>query len=372
MTDRQQVRKRARRTALALLAWGLCGAAGAAAAAKEFEVTELAPGVHGIVWKEPLADPIEGNSLVIINDRDVVVVDSALLPSSAKRLAAEVKRLTPKPVRYVVNTHWHDDHHLGNQVYAELWPGVEFIAHRHTRADAIEKTHHARPQVLEGMRNDLETLEGWLVTGKDDSGKEIDSARRGRVVAFVEMYKATLPELESIRATTPDLTFEDALVLQRGERTIEIRWLGLGNTRGDVVVFLPKERIVATGDLLVHPSPFGIGSYYQEWITTLGKLDELPADVLFPGHGAVQRDREYLHSVQGLLHSLVDEVGAAVAAGATLEQTQERVTLAAWKEKIAGDDPVKQRAFTAFFVQPAVERAWRQAKGEPDTIDRLE
>lgn len=139
-----------------------------------------------------------------------------------------------------------------------------------------------------------------------------------------------------------------------------------------VVVFLPKERIVATGDLLVHPSPFGIGSYYEEWIATLGKLDALPVDVLFPGHGSIQRDPGYLHTIQGLLRGFLDEVRAAVASGATLEQTQERVTLAAWQEKIAGDDPAKQRAFTAFFVQPAVERAWRQAKGEPDTIDRLE
>lgn len=110
----------------------------------------------------------------------------------------------------------------------------------------------------------------------------------------------------------------------------------------------------------------------EEWIATLGKLDALPTDVLFPGHGAIQRDRDYLHAIQGLLRSLVDEVRAAVACGATLEQTQERVTLAAWQEKIAGVDPVRQRAFAAFFVQPAVERAWRQAKGEPDTIDRLE
>src|SRR5215213_3635210 len=84
---------------------------------KPYDVVQLADGVYGFVWRDPLQDPIEGNALFVINDRDVLVVDTGLLPSSARRMAAEVRRLTNKPVRYVVNTHWHDDHHNGNQIY---------------------------------------------------------------------------------------------------------------------------------------------------------------------------------------------------------------------------------------------------------------
>ena len=334
--------------------------------AKPFDVIKLADGVYGFVWRNPLQDPIEGNALFVINDRDVLVVDTGLLPSSARRMAAALRRLTTKPVRYVVNTHWHDDHHNGNQVYRELWPGVEFIAHRNTRADMFAHTYDVRAEDLANMERDAAKYARWAATGKDDEGKPLEPRRRQRSTELAEMYRGTLPEFRTIRNTPPELTLTDELVLHRGSRRIEIRWLGRGNTRGDLVVYLPRERIAATGDLLVTPTPFGIGSYYADWIATLGRVDSLDAAVLFPGHGPVQRDRTYLHEVQGLLRALVDSARAVVAGRGTLEEAQRRITLADWKRRLAGDDPAKQRLFDGAFVAPAVERAWRQARGEPD------
>jgi glyoxylase-like metal-dependent hydrolase (beta-lactamase superfamily II) len=351
----------------------LVGAAGPQLAAqgiplKPYEIVKLADGVYGFQWKDPTQDPIEGNALFIINERDVVVVDAALFPSTARRMAAALKRLTTKPVRYVVNTHWHDDHHNGNQVYRELWPAVEFIAHRDTREDMYTGTYDVRAEDVARMTADAERYERWSRAGKDDDGKPLDDGRRKRLADRAALYRAAAPEIRSVRTTPPDLTFKDRLVLQRGNRTIELRWLGRGNTRGDIVVFLPQERIVEAGDLLVQPIPFAFGSYYEDWIATLGRLDSLPADVIVPGHGGVQRDRTYLRQVQALLQALVDRVKAQVAAGATLEEAQAKVTLTDWKAIFAGDDPRKQAMFDADFVAPAVERAWRQAKGEPDAL----
>jgi glyoxylase-like metal-dependent hydrolase (beta-lactamase superfamily II) len=332
-----------------------------------YEIVPLAPGVHGFVWTNPIENPIQGNALFIINDADVVVVDTGLLPSTARVMAAELRKLTPKPVRYVVNTHWHDDHHNGNAVYRELWPGVEFIAHRDTREDIFSKTYGTRAQDLASLEAQIERYSRWAATGKDDDGKVLEEARRQRAGEIAALDRGVLPELRAVADMPPNLTFVDQLVLQRGDRTIEIRWLGRGNTRGDTVVVLPKERIAASGDLVVYPVPFGILSYYDEWRETLSKLDALPVDALFPGHGPVMRDRRYLRQVQSLIGALVDRVKAAIASGATLEATKEQVTLADWKQTFAGDDSVKQRAFDAYFVQPAVERTWRQLKGEPDS-----
>ena len=333
---------------------------------KPFDVVKLADGVYAFVWRDPRQDPVEGNALFVINDRDVLVVDTGLLPSSARRMAAALRRLTSKPVRYVVNTHWHDDHHNGNQVYRELWPGVEFIAHRNTRADMFAHTYDVRADDLATMERDGAKYARWAATGKDDDGKPLEDRRRRRAAELAEMYRATLPEMRTLRNTPPDLTLSDELVLHRGGRRIEIRWLGRGNTRGDLVVYLPHERIAATGDLLVAPTPFGIGSYYADWIATLGRVDSLDATILLPGHGPVQHDRNYLHEVQGLLRALVDSARAVVAGGGTLEDAQRRITLADWKQRLAGEDPANQRRFDAAFVAPAVERAWRQARGEPD------
>lgn len=330
---------------------------------KTYEVVALAEGVHGFLWTDPLQDPIEGNALFIVNDRDVVVVDTALFPSSAAIMAAELRKLTDKPVRYVVNTHWHDDHHGGNQVYRELWPGAEFVAHRLTRQDAITLTHEARPGVLAGYAEQIATVRRWAEQGHDDAGKPVDEARKGRIDRYVALLQTVIDGLDEVVATLPDLVFDDALILRRGERTIEIRFLGLGNTRGDVVVFLPNERIVATGDLMVYPAPFAFGSNYREWATTLEAVSALEAEVLFPGHGPVMHDRSYLHQVRDLLRDLVAQVDAAVAEGLTLEQTQERVTLADWKKRFAGNDTAVERAFQSFFVEPAVQRAWEIANG---------
>jgi len=337
---------------------------------KPFDVEKLADGVYGFVWRDPLADPIEGNSLVVINDEDVLVVDAAMFPTTTKRFVAGIKKLTKKPVRFLVNTHWHDDHQSGNQVFRAEWPGVTIISQKDTRTDMIEQSINVRPQSLETIREQIPMYETWLKENKDHTGKELTPDRRVRVEQRIAYYQAAIPELQSLVPTPPDLTFERELILNRGGRVIEIRWLGLGNTRGDIVVFLPKERIAATGDLTVAPVPFAFGSYYAEWIKTLARVDSLEADILLPGHGPVMRDRAYLHDLQGLLGALVQEVGAAVRDSTSLEDTQKTVTLPEWRKKFANGDGARERAFDSFFLAPAVERAWRQARGEPDRVAR--
>jgi glyoxylase-like metal-dependent hydrolase (beta-lactamase superfamily II) len=335
---------------------------------RPYDITELKPGIYALTWREPLANPVEANVLIVINDEDVLVVDSSFLPSTSRRIVQEIKKLTPKPVRRVVNTHWHNDHVQGNEVYRETWPGVEFIAHANTRRDAIEQAfgqvEKSRAQVAES----IPMYEKWLADGKDNQGKPIDAARRGRIEAAIEAFRVIVAETAKLRPAPPDVIFEDSLVLHCGSRVVEIRHLGRGNTRGDVVVFLPAERIVATGDLVVHPEPFAFGSYYKEWIATLGKLSALDADVFFTGHGAIQRDRAYIDKLRALLGSLTEQVDAAVARGASLEDTKKAVTLEDWKKRFAGEDETIARAFDAFFVAPAVERAWRQAKGEAESL----
>jgi glyoxylase-like metal-dependent hydrolase (beta-lactamase superfamily II) len=333
---------------------------------KQFEIATLAEGVHAFLWKNPLENPIEGNALIIVNEDDVVLVDTGVFAETGEILAREIRTLTPLPVRYVVNTHWHDDHHGGNSAILKHWPGAEIISHRDTRTDIIERSYKVRPKTIAGYEQSLTKYGRWKATGKDDDGKPLDAGRKERVADLVAFLSADLPKFKGLRETPPTLTFADKMVLTRGERRIELIWLGLGNTRGDIVVFLPKERIVASGDLFVLPIPFAFGSYYEHWVETLGKLDALEADIIVPGHGPVQRDRVALKSVRGLLAALVKEVKAAVADGATLEETRKRVTLAEWKEKLAGDDKGRQAAFSSFVLAAAIERLWHQARGEPD------
>lgn len=331
---------------------------------KKYELKELAKGVYSFTWKDPLDNPVESNSLFVINENDVIVVDACWWPSAAERMITELRKLTDKPVRYVINTHWHGDHLNGNFLYRKYWPNVEFIAHMDSRKEIQEQIVDKSASILQEYKDAPAEYKKWLKDGKDPSGKVLDSARRRRVQEVVDFYNEVAAEFSKVTFVLPDHLLSDSLILHRGDRVIKILWLGRGNTTGDVVLFLPKEKIVATGDLVVDPIPFGFGSYYKEWIQVLTKLEDLDAKVYMPGHGPLEYGQGYIRQLKDLLTDLVTRVDEAVKEGLSLEETQKRITMNEWKKKFAGDDPTKQRAFDDFFLTPAVERAWHQAKGD--------
>src|SRR5688572_29853371 len=138
----------------------------AAAPAKKYEVRKLAEGVYVFLWTDPLEQPIESNSVIIVNDDDVVVVDSSLFASSARLVISEIRKLTPKPVRLLINTHWHDDHVFGNSTFREAWPGLQIVGHRNTRADAMEFAYAALPREVERLGATIERVQKALASGK--------------------------------------------------------------------------------------------------------------------------------------------------------------------------------------------------------------
>src|SRR5437868_6522498 len=98
-----------------------------------FSVQKLAEGVYAVIREKPPGFMVDANNVFIINDEDVIVVDSNGAPAITKEVLAALRKLTNKPVKYVINTHWHDDHIRGNQVYRDAFPGVEFIGHQTMR-----------------------------------------------------------------------------------------------------------------------------------------------------------------------------------------------------------------------------------------------
>lgn len=96
--------------------------------ARERQVTKLADGVYAIQHKNLNDDNPSGNTTAIIGDREVFVVDSTYRPSLAGEDIAQIRQWTDKPVRYLLNTHFHDDHHNGNQTYIDAFPALAIIA----------------------------------------------------------------------------------------------------------------------------------------------------------------------------------------------------------------------------------------------------
>lgn len=358
------MREHARVRPLLIIAAVLLSCSAASAQAQKLELVKIADGVYGAIFSEPRMDPVESNSLIVIGDEGVLVLDANRTPAGARTVIAEIRKLTDKPVRYVVNSHWHDDHIFGNQSYKEAFPGVEFVAHRNTRED-MEKL--AFPHIQGGVNRFTKAAadaESQLSTGTKPDGSKLTDKEREQLGVELKVYKDVLPELKTIRLVLPTVTFDERLTLHTGGREIQLLHFGRGNTRGDVAVYLPRERVLATGDLLVHPVPFMYGSFLGEWIQALKKLRELDASVIVPGHGPLMRDKEYLDTVIALLESVTSQVQDAVKRGLTLEETRKAVNLESFRRRLAGDDPVRLETFEDSIMRVGIERAYKEAKGE--------
>ena len=326
-------------------------------------VTPLGSNVYAAIRSEPLALAVNGNSLFVVNDDHVVVVDAQFTRQATQENLAALRRITSKPVRYVVNTHWHDDHVAGNQTYRDTFPDVRFIAHTNTRADLIERGRPNRTGQVQGAPPALDRFERLLGMGLGADSTPATEMERASLSSAIRIMRGYVAENASYREVLPDSTFDTRLTLTSSGRTIEVRWFGRGNTRGDAVTYLPAERIVSTGDLIVAPIPFAFGSYPTEWIAVLDSIKALNPRAIVPGHGPVMRDLAYLNTVQRMIRTARDETAAAAARGLSADSALAAVRLDALRDEIAGQEKQLRVMFAGFFRRPIVGRAYEEAKG---------
>lgn len=316
-------------------------------------VQSLAPGVYTIRHPDPTDDFPDGNTTVVIGERSVLVIDSGYLASTARGDIERIRSWTPLPVRYVVNTHWHIDHNGGNDAYAQAWPGVAFVAHHETRTmmDARNRSYVARLLADDSAFAAQRAARRRLAdTGLDAEGKPADAAAREAARRALAREAQAMLEFRRFVYQPPTLTFDHELNIDLGGRTVELRFLGRGNTAGDVVAWLPDERILVAGDLVDHPVPYAFGGYPSEWTRTLRRLAALDARVIVPGHGAVLRDAQYLNRVIALFEDVQRQVNALVdrrGSAATADETIRSVDLSAARRQMAGDDADSQEFFDA-------------------------
>jgi cyclase len=332
-----------------------------------YRMRQLAPGVHVALRDVPAGGVSDGNVLIVVNDADVVVVDANIFPASAREMIAEIRKLTDKPVRYVVNTHWHSDHHYGNQAYRDAWPGVEIVTHPATReAIATRDTPALEKNLATEYPALIERVRKTLATGVRSNGERLTTEGREELTRTLGVYEFFLRDMKRVRPVLATLTVADSLVLHRGTRTIVIKHLGEGNTPGDLVVHLPEERIVATGDLVVSPTPFAFFSTLSAWPTTLRTLARLDATTIVPGHGEPMTDWTYVQRLAAMIESTWQQVRTSIAAGADLEATRKAVNLDGFRDAFGTGAPDRRkRAFDALYLNPAIESAWAELR--PDS-----
>ncbi len=325
-------------------------------------VETLADGVVAFLRTEPPGLAFDSNSVAIINDDDVVVVDAQSSPESTREVLEAIRGITSKSVSYVINTHAHFDHTIGNRVYRDAFPRAEFVAHERTREDML----HAGRERLQQMQAHLPEMKafftdllhkGQWVDGSPLNDEERESLTSDRAMA--ERYE-TIPA--GFEPVLPTATIEQRLVLRRGRRTIDVRFLGRGHTDGDLIVYLPEDGILLTGDLVVWPVPLvGSTSFPLDYAGTLDALSGIRAGLVVPGHGPVFHDGAYLKQVSELLTSLATQTRAAVARGESLEQARKSVHLEAFRDRFAAGSLVRQTLFSTYVSGPGIQRAYEQA-----------
>ena len=328
---------------------------------KRFTVERLADGVYALVRKEPPSLWFTPNNVFIIGRDGVVVVDSNITSEQTREVLAELRHITDKPVKYVVNTHWHEDHIIGNRVYRDAFPDVKFVGHRSTLKDLPEIGGANRVSSLQNGRGFVGLVEGKLEKGENLAGQPLTDEERLGYASDIKLITAYLAESKDFEIILPTVLVDDRLELDLGDRKIEVLHLGRAHTGADLVLRLPKENIVVAGDLLVHPVPLvGSTSYPLEYAATLERLRALNAKTIVPGQGPVMRDNSYLNAMIELLASIKKQTEAAFARGETLEQMRQSIDLEPFRKRFAAGSQHKSLIFKNYVTLPAVAAAFRQ------------
>ena len=329
---------------------------------REYETVTLAPNVYAFVAPESKTPFVSGNSLVVIGDAAVLVVDSTNSPPVAVKMIADIKRRTDKPVRFLVNTHWHPDHLMGNAAYAAAYPGLSIVATTAMRRSAdVEVPAYFAQTLGQAGAKAIESARAMLASGKRPNGAELTATDREFYELELADYDVWAAEAKRAGYVPPTLTFDRELSIDLGSRTVRVMFLGRGNTAGDAVVYVPDAKVIATGDLVVGPTPYATGSFLPEWIDVLDRLTTFDATSIVPGHGPVEHDWSHTHAIRALLGSIVDQVDGCVAKGMSLEDTRKQVDISKYRDQMTAGDPFRGRAFDNYFTSTAVERAFRDA-----------
>jgi cyclase len=237
----------------------------------------------------------------------VLVID-ANYPWGAQEIIREIRKTTVKPVRFVFNTHYHHDHSFGNSVFVDS--GATIVS---TKETAVE----------------MKTL----------GQHEWDQNYGGR-------------SLRGYRREFPSLTFDQRLVFDDGEHRVELIKMGPAHTLGDGVAYLPKEKILVTGDLCVNGNPWGNNvadpnADYDKWLSVLDTLASWDIKTVVPGHGELCTT-ETLKQQRAYLEDMLQQVRLGIKAGKSKEQLVKEIDLG--RHPVYGQNKVStERSIRAMF-----------------------
>jgi glyoxylase-like metal-dependent hydrolase (beta-lactamase superfamily II) len=327
-------------------------------------VRPLGDGVYAVVRSEPFGLANHSNNVFIVGPRDVVVVDAPFTLAAARDVIAAIRAVTDRPVRWVIHTHWHDDHVFGNAAYRDTFPGVTIVAQERTREDLATIGAENRRRQVEGGPAAIAEIEQAADRDTAFDGAAMDAPERAAYRSSAAIARVYVAEAGQAAPVLPTLTFGDRLTIDQDGRPIEVRALP-GNTRGDAVVWLPRERVLVAGDLVNGGAPSAAHAAPGAWVAALDSLRALDPRFVVPGHGPVEDGTARIGVLRDALADLTAQVAAGVARGEILEQVRAGVKLDALRARVADDSRMGRFFFDGWFAGPAIAAAFREASAAP-------
>jgi cyclase len=296
------------------------------------------------------------NSVAIVTDTDVLLFDTTTRPSTARSILASIRKLTPKPVRYVVNSHWHPDHWSGNEVFADAEPGLQIIATEQERDYMLNVAAMWPATLPKALAAEEQAVAEKIAKGELAPGIPLNDERRATLDLELQQGRDMVAEQMKVRRTYPNLTYTDRLTMRRGGR--EFQFISVtGDAAATTVLYLPKEKILITGDTVSYPLP-----YYTPPLSahaaSLRRLAALDADIIVPGHGPAFRDNSYMLLEAELFEAVLAATQRALRNGAvSIDDVQAAVDLSRFRERFALGDKEVAELFPA-FVKGMVRKAY--------------
>lgn len=301
------------------------------------------------------------NSLLVEAHDYVVVIDAQESRADVQAIIDFAKNTIRKPVRYLVNTHWHGDHTQGNTLYLQAFgEKLTILGHVTQAVDIPERAASAHAERVAELQQQLPAAREQLDTGIKLDGGRFSDQELAAQTARVDRAQAWLDANLDTNFTGPTLTINGVYSVDAGDAMFTI-YPQRGHTRGDLIVHFPKLRILAAGDL-VDVMPYSGHGYPREWLAALQFIGTLDFSIIVPGHGPALNDRVLIASLSAYFESLTRQVSTLAGKGMDLEEIRESIDLSESRELLAGNDTAAGNFFDRVQGE-AIERAYAEVAG---------
>ncbi len=264
---------------------------------------------------------INSTSTIIVGRHFLTVIESQTDISMATMLIREIRQSISKlPIKYLIFSHFHSDHILGAEAFIRENPSLIIIAHQ--KAAEHIALHGYDEQKSWGATIQQKSIEARRLSLLAKTAEE-----RNYFTRASEEFDAYYRDIQASTIVTPNLTFSDSLCLYDRDLKVQLLFYGAAHTPGDILVFVPEDRVLITGDIVHDFEPLFWDADPDSWIHVLDRAKQIDFDYFVGGHGDVHTGKEIIYAWQNYMKELKLKTISAIREGLTLKEFQNEITV---------------------------------------------